>query len=350
MDYREKYLKYKDKYLKLKSNQKGGVIPNTLINTVEEIRTDRVTPEEINDNITQIIASSNRDNDVIDNDRCLTEILNFVKEFLNGINNKANNALRESGGNITFVSVGNTPYKVLKLFELLKNNPRLNFIYIPYSGKFTHGDVFLDEAGYNTGFSNLEVLINEQYTDEQLQHFNSMIFNSGLADAIQNSNKIIFVDFLETAKGFLSFLMTLDYFINNIFEGQFKRKIKVICIEYLDPEYAEPDFQIFSPHTWKYTWANGPDFITLKYPNIISENRILRNYPLEYIRLPSLITTCGQRFFMQEKFNDRCVKSYPKDRWVDDYRDFYDGIDLTNCNALLIYLYRRLDAERFVLA
>jgi hypothetical protein len=375
MDYKQKYLKYKDKYLKLKSNQKGGVIPNTLINTVEDI-TDNTTDLELQNRVNQIVHID----DGIDNETCINEILQFVRQFLQELSRIAQRELESNTGTITFVSVGNTPYKALKLFQLLNTNRRINFVYIPYSGKFTRnqqlqdadvkvkiemeakakmeaeanvvgapdpvnpaapvaqvmGPVYLTEEEYATGVVNLVNLINRQYTPQQLEHFGTILDRTGLLNALENSNKVIFIDYLESAKGFLSFLMTLDYYLDRN-QIAYKNKIKVICVE---PYSTDPEHQY---HIWSTTWGN-------RHPQIIREDRLLNYYPMEYMRLTSLASGCGQNFFAAERFNDRCVKSYPKDRWVGEYENIYGELDLGNCNALLIYLYRRLVHEGFRLA
>ncbi len=421
MDYKEKYLKYKDKYLKLKSNQKGGVIPNTLINSEVEIRADGVSGEELNGSIETIIKTINNGSRST-NDECEEQIFDFLKEFLQELNRIANEELARITGDITFVCVGNTPYKVLKLFEILKNNPRLKFVYVPYSGKFlkitgvsteeqnrrcTCGNIktFLEKiqispeeyqtwyntmvaewADYKGRFRQLSYnydgnmykiihprvcplyqtgvdfwdkdkqveptdaepeyylknpveIVGEQYSPEQLAHFRNIIHTSGLMRQINESDKIIFIDYLESARGFLSFLITLD----SILTPEQKRKIEIIGVEhYHPPESGVPS----NHHTWKQTFTP-----LTKYSLIISDNLMLNTYSLKYIVLNSLLLGCSYSFFLiDHNPPNRCVRSYSKDRWVGDYTSFYDEIDLTNCNALLIYLYRRLIAEGFVLA
>lgn len=65
---------------------------------------------------------------------------------------------------------------------------------------------------------------------------------------------------------------------------------------------------------------------------------MLQKFPIKFIDLDytedeKIYTT----FFIDDVVtSDRCVKSYGKQIWVEDYRPYWDGKMLNNCNIALL--------------
>jgi hypothetical protein len=269
---------------------------------------------------------------------------------------------------ITIVTVGNTPYKITRLIELFSNITNINFIYLPFSGGFYKEkectcrtlEYFKEELKKNPKLegkfprdrdyskcsiiettiegkkysichwnrcdllsdkpikadnkymetylsSNPEKILNEQYTPKQQRYFEKMIINSGLKKNIDDNHKIILIDFLEFGIGFLSFLITLDKYL---------KKCNTIV--------------------FGLSFANFPVFNHwIKDPTLINNKLILNKYKIKYI-LVNLDVSVNYILLLDDHITkDRCVKSYIKDRWIDNYTN-YSEQNINNCNIALL--------------
>jgi hypothetical protein len=269
---------------------------------------------------------------------------------------------------ITIVTVGNTPYKITRLIELFSNITNINFIYLPFSGGFYKEkkctcrtlEYFKEELEKNPKLeikfprdrdnskcsiiettikgikysichwnwcnllsdkpikadneymetylsSNPEKILNEQYTPKQQQYFEKMIINSGLKKNIDENHKIILIDFLEFGIGFLSFLITLDKYL---------KKCNTI---------------VFGLSFENYPVFNHWD----KDSTIINNKLILNKYKIKYILVNVAVTVNYNLLLNDPITKDRCVKSYIKDRWIDNYTN-YSEQNINNCNIALL--------------
>ena len=369
MNYLQKYLKYKQKYLQLK----GGnfVVPQVIMN--KEVIIDLVNkfPKEINLQFTSQYAQLP-----------LYHIPEQVENYKNMIIDLYKNIMEEIKSYqsenictpITIVTVGNTPYKITRLIELFSNIKNINFIYLPFSGSFnkikkecTCGTIkfFEEELKKNPNFegtfppksdrdyrectiikkniehkvyslchwkycellkpesletspirvdkkymetflSNPEEILNQQYFPKQQQYFENMLINSGLKKNIDDNHKIIFIDYLENGFGLLSFLMTIDKYLK-------KCNTLVLGLVYKHlPVYNE----------WKGSL-------------LINTELILNKYKIKYIGV-DLDPAGNYKFLLFDtETNDRCVKSYKKNRWLNNYTN-YSEQNINNCNIALL--------------
>jgi hypothetical protein len=369
MNYLQKYLKYKQKYLQLK----GGnfVVPQVIMN--KEVIIDLVNkfPKEINLQFTSQYAQlplyhipeqvENYKNMIID---LYKNIMEEIKSY------QAENICTP----ITIVTVGNTPYKVTRLIELFSNIKNINFIYLPFSGTFNkikkdctcgtidyferelnknpmlegtfpprsdrdyrdctiikkkiEGKVYslchwnhcellkpesletspirVDKKYMESYLSNPEEILNKQYFPQQLQYFENMLINSGLKKNIDDNHKIIFIDYLEEGFGLLSFLMTIDKYLKKC-----NTLVLGLVYKYL-PVYNE--------------WEGS---------RLINSELILNKYKIKYIGV-DLDPAGNYKFLLFDtETNDRCVKSYKKNRWLNNYTN-YSEQNINNCNIALL--------------
>ena len=274
---------------------------------------------------------------------------------------------------ITIVTVGNSPYKITRLIELFNHIENINFIYLPFSGKFN--DVkkvcscntlkyFKDELVKNPklkgrfpidrDFSNCTPIrttiegkeyllchwnscklvldepprantdymetyldnpekilneLNEQYTPAQQEYFEQMIINSELQQHIDANHKIILIDYLEFGVGFLSFLITLDKYL-------IKRNTIIFgLVSTVNPVYNH----------WK------------EDSTLLNNRLILNKYEVKYIKLDTNIDVNYELLLYDSRTRDRCVKSYKKNNWIHDYyKNFYLEENINNCNIALL--------------
>lgn len=370
MDYYQKYIKYKVKYLELKRQLGGALeVPTTIM--------DRET-------ILQLIATHAAEIPAkfseIHKERYDTaEKVGMYKQMMIDLYLKLTRQFtsysEDSKNRYTIVSVGNTPYKVLRLIELLYNFPNRNidFIYIPFSGKFKEvkirecncrtlklfetaltrnpnlstEEVFpndrdlsnctvirtpylgqeyklchwtncelLNELGPNAEYmkkfvENPARMLEEQYRPEQLHYFEQMINSSGLREKIVDNNKIILVDFLEGGIGFLSFLMTLDRFLT-------RENTSIISLSETNENGI---FHVYTQQDWQDR-------------RIISDVSIL-GYPTTYIPVDIYTRNNYELLLADQITDDRCVKSYKKEEWQNGYEN-YSVPDITKCNIGLL--------------
>ena len=268
---------------------------------------------------------------------------------------------------ITIVTVGNTPYKITRLIELFSNITNINFIYLPFSGSFNKekectcrtlknfeeelkknphlNDKFPPDRDYEkctiiettiegkkyslchwnecnllsdkpikadnkymeTYLSSNSKILNEQYTPTQEQYFEKMIINSGLKKNIDDNHKIILIDFLEFGIGFLSFLITLDKYL-----------------------------KIYNTIVFGLSFENYPVFNHWEKDSALINNKLILNkYKIKYILVNVVIRVNYILLLNDPMTKDRCVKSYKKDRWIDNYTN-YSEQNINNCNIALL--------------
>ena len=218
---------------------------------------------------------------------------------------------------ITIVSIGNSPYKFLRLIELFGYVDNSNFIYLPYSGNFTKLDTetgmrkvlqMKDLEAYLTDPDKF-LFLNYQGPRSKmlLKHFENILSDSGLLQNIRDNHKIIFVDFLQSGLGSLSFMITID-------------------------KYLKPENTLFL--ALENPKANS-------HPNksesiVLTDTLMLNKYPVKFIDLDyddKIFTT----FFIDDDVSsDRCVKSYKKEVWKSDNKPYWDENMLFSCNIALL--------------
>jgi hypothetical protein len=217
---------------------------------------------------------------------------------------------------ITIVSIGNSPYKFLRLIELFGKISNSNFIYLPYSGNFKkHNSEGKMEARQMTDLElYLErpewfIRLNYQPT-RKLKYFENMLKYSGLLENIDANHKIIFVDFLQSGLGCLSFMITIDKFLK-------PNNTLILALE--NPKA--------NSHVDK-----------LESPNILNDKLVLQKFPIKFIDLDYTDDEIIYKtFFIDDDVtSDRCVKSYGKQKWAEDYRPYWDEKMLNNCNIALL--------------
>ncbi len=369
MNYLDKYLKYKQKYLQLK----GGnfVVPQEIMNKEQIINLVNKYPEEINCKFTSQYALLPLYHTPQQVENYKNMIIDLFKKIIEGIKSyQAENIFTP----ITIVTVGNTPYKITRLIELFGNIKNINFIYLPFSGSFNKikkgctcgtidyfereliknptfegifppnsernhsncaivnttikGKVYslchwkycellnsedlmfkpirADKKYMETFLSNPQEILNQQYSQFQQEYFENMIINSGLKKNIDDNHKIILIDYLENGYGLLSFLMTIDKYLkkcNTLILGLVYERLPVY-------------------HEW-----NGSQ--------LINSELILNKYKIKYIGV-DLDPEGNYRFLLFDtETNDRCVKSYKKNKWIKNYIN-YSEENINNCNVALL--------------
>ena len=221
---------------------------------------------------------------------------------------------------ITIVSIGNSPYKFLRLIELFGNISNSNFIYLPYSGNFKKRNIDTNPYSWDAlQMDELEVYLtdptnflwrNYQPPKRLNIYFKNMLETSGLLKNIQDNHKIIFVDFLQSGLGCLSFMITIDKFLK-------PENTLILALE--NPK------------------ANSHVNKT-KSPNIINNELVLNKFPIKFIDLDyELEDRLYTTFFIDDDVtSDRCVKSYKQNNWVADYQPYWDEKMLNYCNIALL--------------
>jgi len=367
MNYLDKYLKYKQKYLQLK----GGnfVVPQEIMNKEQIINLVNKYPEEINCQFTSQYALLPLYHTPQQVENYKNMIIDLFKKIIEGIKSyQAENIFTP----ITIVTVGNTPYKITRLIELFGNIKNINFIYLPFSGSFNkikkectcgtidyferelkknpnitgnfpsdrnssnckiinitiEGKVYslchwkhcellipgdhmsnpirADKKYMESFLSNPEEILNQQYKPILQQYFENMIINSGLKKNIDDNHKIILIDYLENGYGLLSFLMTIDKYLKKC-----NTLVLGLVYEHL-PVYND----------WKGS-------------QLINSELILNKYKIKYIGV-DLDPEGNYRFLLYDtQTNDRCVKSYKKNMWINNYTN-YSEQNINNCNIALL--------------
>uniref|UniRef100_A0A6C0EHJ8 Uncharacterized protein n=1 Tax=viral metagenome TaxID=1070528 RepID=A0A6C0EHJ8_9ZZZZ len=158
--------------------------------------------------------------------------------------------IKLNGDNCSYVCIGNTPFKLFKIIELLRNEgeidlPNITFRYLPFSGRAIDirgtekSDInnllkFINYPNLKTTLGEESVIDMKQfdrelrkqgktyrtqaistentvkkYSTAQLEVFESMI-NNCLGEDIKSGKKLIFIDFCDTCFGLMSFLHTLS--------------------------------------------------------------------------------------------------------------------------------------------
>jgi hypothetical protein len=363
MNYLNKYLKYKHKYLQLK----GGslVVPQYIMNDKDIIYLVNKYPCEIKEKFIYQYKHILTDNSNEQIKNYKNMIIDMYKKLMEEIKLYQSENICTP---ITIVTVGNTPYKITRLIELFCNIKNINFIYLPYSGSFykikkectcgtvalfikelnkkdiegkypndrdenkcktqdfifenkvyslchwNHCDLLRDIPKANieymkTYLSNREQILNQQYNLEEQQSFENMIINSGLKNSIDKNHKIIFIDYLETGIGFLSFLMTIDKYLN---------KDNTFVIGLTDNIYQ---------FTSLYTDKNAS--------TLINTELILNKYNIKYIELNVYLDANYDFLLIDQETEDRCVKSYKKINWDTNYTNYSEQY-INNCNVALL--------------
>ena len=264
---------------------------------------------------------------------------------------------------ITLVTVGNTSYKLIRLIELFSDIKNINYIYLPYSKHFydkrcscnvinyfnneliknpkikdnifppdrdrsrctiidtnigdntyslchwNNCNLLIDEERAPIEYlelylSNPEEFLNKQYNPIQQQYFENMLINSGLKKNIDDNHKIILIDFLEQGTGFLSFLMTIDKYLQ-------KDNTFIIGLESETNPFSE------------------------RYQSILINNGLILNkYEIKYLKL--YLDGLNYIVLLADDISlDRCVKSYPKKNWIENYTN-YSEENINNCNITLL--------------
>jgi hypothetical protein len=366
MKFLNKYLKYKQKYLELKGGepmvQKEELfnIPDYIINKDEMICLVKQFSKQIISQFEHYFSRS--------------DYKEYYKKMIIDlyINLKIKIICSQSENNsipITIVTIGNTPYKIIRLIELFSDIKNINFIYLPFSGSFNKikkdctcdtMEYFLRELKKNPNITgnfppdrdvnksgckiikthvqckeyslchwtdcelfserviradnkymenylvNPEKILSEQYDQKQIENFNNMIINSGLKKNIDDDNKIIFIDYLERGMGILSFLMTIDKYL----------KVNNTSIFALVNE----DMKVLNE------WVESP---------LINKKLILNKYNIDYIKVNVKEGINYNLLLHDEQTNDRCVKSYKKTNWASNYIN-YSSSNIVNCNITLL--------------
>jgi hypothetical protein len=369
MNYLHKYLKYKQKYLQLK----GGnfCVPQEIMNKELIINLVNKYPEEINRQFTSQYALLPLYHIPEQVENYKNMIIDLFKKIIEGIKSYQAEDIFTP---ITIVTVGNTPYKITRLIELFGDIKNINFIYLPFSGSFNKikkectcgtidyfdrelkknptfegifppnsernhrsctivnstikgkvyslchwkycellnpGDINFnpiraDKKYMETFLSNPEEILNQQYKPIQRQYFENMLINSGLKKNIDDNHKIILIDYLEKGYGLLSFLMTIDKYLKKC-----NTLVLGLVYEHL-PVYNE----------WKGS-------------QLINSELILNKYKIKYIGV-DLDPQGNYKFLLFDtETNDRCVKSYKKNKWINNYTN-YSEQNINNCNIALL--------------
>lgn len=299
--------------------QMKQVIPTDILNRENIERLISINPENIENMLIQQYShihqyNIDRQEYVIDGfKRWSLQYYNILKTEINLIRNQ----YREVP--ITIVAIGNSPYKLLRLIELFGNIDNSNFIYLPYSGNFSRYDTVSGKKKV-LQMKDLEAYLTEPdkflFVNYQgprskilLKHFENMLSDSGLLQNIRDNHKIIFVDFLQSGLGCLSFMITID--------------------KYLKPENTII-LALENPKTNSH--VNKSESI------ILSNTLMLNKFPVKFIDLDyDSDDIIFSTFFIDDDVtSDRCVKSYKKDSWKSDYKPYWDQNMIFSCNIALL--------------
>jgi hypothetical protein len=169
--------------------------------------------------------------------------------------------------------------------------------------------------------NNPNLFLNSVYTEEQKKYFEDMINKSGLISDINNGNRIIFIDYLESSFGFLSFLITIDKYLN-------RENTTIISL------YGNED-----DHNYINCQRRAG-----KYIRECTKGTILDKYlDVRPIKVEMKGNISYTMLLTDSATDDRCVKSYGKDNW-NNYNT-YSEKNINKCNLRLLYMATILKQE-----
>ena len=313
--------------------------------------------------------------------------------------------IRQERQPVTLVSIGNSPYKIVRLLELFSGVKDLQSIYIPFSGKYTSiidtaatvecscgtvgmykrhlakktpdaintrdtGAPFPPDRQTNPRAKLLSTKVDGQMVNLfHWPHCKLLKSQAGIVEELEPSG---LAELYRTVPDIHTKQYTpeqLEVFTQIILDsGLFEavnQKRQIIFVDYLETGMSLVSFLItfekilsglvgpVNPRQIKIyglcrselnpapIWVRSPSLFNKQG---VSNGLVLKKYPIEYIPLEHIDKNeCANIFLnIDEYSNDRCVKSYKKDEWEHTDPFTFKTSDLTKCNITLSYMYHIL--------